>query len=73
MVTLSCLAKKNQNLNSRKKKFSLILKMEICGLKTKEIFIFSNKLSFFSSGSKGLIILPTAMGGSWQISGFPMR
>ena len=29
MVTLSCLMKKNQNFNSRKKKFSLLLKMEI--------------------------------------------
>ena len=47
MVTLSCLAKKNQNLSPRKKKFSLVPKMEVCGLKTQQISIFSTKLNFF--------------------------
>ena len=51
MVTLSCLAKKNQNLNPRKKKFSLLQKVELSCHKIWEISIFSNKLNFFLSGS----------------------
>ena len=39
MVTLSCLAKKNQNLNPRKKKFSLLLKDEFSYHKLWEISI----------------------------------
>ena len=42
MVILSCPAKKNQNLNLRKKKFSLLLKREVCGRFWLENAIFSN-------------------------------
>ena len=51
MVTLSWLAKKNQNLNLRKKKFSLGLKVECSSRKAPENSTFSTKLNFFSSGS----------------------
>ena len=33
------------------KKFSIVLKMEVCGLKTQQISIFSTILNFFSSNS----------------------
>ena len=52
MVTLSCLSKKNQNLNPRKKKFSWVLKMEICWFFKPQTSIFSTKLNFFFLGFK---------------------
>ena len=33
------------------KKFSIVLKMEVCGFKTQQISIFSTILNFFSSNS----------------------
>ena len=51
MVILSCLEKINQNLNARKKKFSLFLKREFRGHFSLENATFSNKLNFFSSHS----------------------
>ena len=51
MVILSCLAKKNQNLNARKKKFSLLLKVSLSSQKRPQTSLFSNKLNFFSSNS----------------------
>ena len=33
------------------KKFSIVLKMEVCGLKTQQISIFTTILNFFSSNS----------------------
>ena len=51
MVILSCLVKKNQNLNLRKKRFSLLLKREVCRRFCLENATFSNKLNFLSSDS----------------------
>ena len=48
MVTQIFLAKKNRNLNWRKKKFSLVLKIyKVCVLKTQQISIFSTTLNIF--------------------------
>ena len=46
------MGKKNQNLNLRKKKFSLLLKREVCRRFCLENATFSNKLNCFSSNSK---------------------
>ena len=51
MVILSCLFKKKQKLNLRKKKVSLLLKREVCRCFCLENANFSNKLDFFSSNS----------------------
>ena len=47
MVIVSCLAKKNQNLNARKKKFSLLLKVAFSRQKYLQTSLFSNKLNLF--------------------------
>ena len=47
MVILSCLAKKNQNLNARKKSSVYSLKREVRGRFGLENATFSNKLNFF--------------------------
>ena len=47
MVTLSCLVKKNQNLNLRKKRFSLLLKVAFSSQKYPLTSLFSNRVNFF--------------------------
>ena len=39
--------KEKSKFDLEEKKFSLVLKMEICGLKTQQTSIFSTKLNFF--------------------------
>ena len=43
-------------LEPKEKKFSLLLKMEVCGLKIQQISIFSAKPNFFSSVSNSIFL-----------------
>ena len=50
MVILSCLSKKNRNLNLRKKKLSLLLKVAFSSHKYPQTSLFSNKVNFLPFG-----------------------
>ena len=58
---------KRSKFEPKEKKFSLVLKMEVCDLKTQQICIFSTKLNFFPSSSN-LTFLRQATQGDYCIS-----